>query len=158
VTRNVLQAVIGTVLLLAPAAAFAQADASSSTGTTSSVQTVRPVATVAPRIGVQVRTPPAATAQADLERQVREIILRQGRSQMNALVPGSGLALSPDRFDDVLEPPPPAIAPPVRHQSANGENATAPRRTTSGTRAPRFRLGERVSEPLPLRKGGRYDW
>jgi hypothetical protein len=67
VTRNVLQAVIGTVLLLAPAAAFAQAEASSSsTGTTSSVQTVRPVAPVAPRIGVQVRTPPAATAQADL--------------------------------------------------------------------------------------------
>lgn len=153
--RTVVLCALATLLLLAPTDGRAQAGSTTTASTTS--QTVRPVLPTRPQAAPQAQAP---TTQAEVEKQVRDMILRQGRMSMNALVPGSGLGLTQDRFEDGLDTPSPAIAPPVR----TGPVASAKTPLSSGPRKPyvshlpKYRLGERVSEPLPMRRAGNYAW
>jgi hypothetical protein len=157
-----LAALVALLPLLAAIEAAAQTGASTTASTAMEARTVRPVPPTRPQpvpTGPQATTQQATTQQADVERQVRDMILRQGRMQMNALVPGAGLVLSPDRFDDDPALPPASVGPPVRvdgAQAAKPEGAAPPRRPPA--RLQRFRMGERVSEPLPMRRAGNYGW
>ncbi|MFN8723211.1 MAG: hypothetical protein ACK5YI_20485 [Rhodospirillales bacterium] len=162
-----LAALVALLPLLAAIEAAAQTGVSTTASTAMEARTVRPVPPTRPQpvptgpqaTTQQATTQQAATQQADVERQVRDMILRQGRMQMNALVPGAGLVLSPDRFDDDPALPPAAVGPPVRvdgAQAAKPEGAAPPRRPPA--RLQRFRMGERVSEPLPMRRAGNYGW
>lgn len=162
-----LAALVALLPLLAAIDASAQTGASTTSSTATEARTVRPVPPTRPQpvptgpraATQQAATQQAATQQAGVERQVRDMILRQGRMQMNALVPGSGLVLSPDRFDDDPASPPAAIGPPVRVDgtpAAKAEAAAPPRRPPP--RLQRFRMGERASEPLAMRRAGNYGW
>jgi hypothetical protein len=154
-----LAALVALLPLLAAIDASAQTGASTTSSTATEARTVPPTRPQPVPTGPRAATQQAATQQAGVERQVRDMILRQGRMQMNALVPGSGLVLSPDRFDDDPASPPAAIGPPVRVDgtpAAKAEAAAPPRRPPP--RLQRFRMGERASEPLAMRRAGNYGW